>query len=281
MIPTSVSPADQRTAAFRSPVLRWSTLGLVGSCWISAGLFGMYILAFYLMSIPGHLNSWNDNLPGLYERGNLPALGAMTAHLLAGALILVLGPIQLIRSVRERWPLLHRWFGRIYVFSAGIAGLGGLGFILARGTIGGAVMNIGFGLYGLLMTIAAFETYRHARAHRFNVHRAWAIRLFALAIGSWLYRMDYGFWLIAAHRLGHTSTFRGPFDVVMSFFFYLPNLLVAELFIRAERMPYNFGLRSLASIVLSAASLLIMVGTYYFARYYWGPAILNVFGISV
>jgi len=281
MTSNAVSTANRTTAGFHSRVLRWSTLGLVGSSWISAAMFGMYILAFYLVSIPSHLNSWNDNLPGLYEKGNAPALGAMSAHLLTGAIILLLGPIQLIGSLRERWPFLHRWLGRIYVFSGGIAGLGGLCFILAKGTIGGEVMNVGFGLYGLLMTVAAFETFRHARARRFNVHRAWAIRLFALAIGSWLYRMDYGFWLIAAHGLGHTHSFRGRFDVLMSFFFYLPNLLVAELFIRTERMPYNFGLRSFANIVLNAASLLIVVGTYYFARYYWGPAILKAVGVTL
>lgn len=263
---------SQQTGA---PLLRWSVIGLVASSWISAAIFGLYILAFYLSAIPNRLNVWNDNLPGLYEKGNLAALFAMSAHLLVGAVILVLGPIQLIGSIRNRWPGLHRWLGRIYVITAAVAGLGGLGFIAAKGTIGGATMNIGFGLYGILTTVAAFETYRHARALRFAEHRAWGIRLFALTIGSWLYRMDYGFWLIAAHRLWHTSDFHGPFDAVMCFFFYIPNLIIAELVIRSARGRRHSALRLPLTVSLNVANAIVLVGTYYFARFYWGPAIVS------
>lgn len=257
---------------------RWSSAALVVASWVSAGTFGLYILAFYLGAIPaGQLDSWNENLPGLYRPGSVTALLAMASHLAAGAILLLLGPIQLIDSVRRRWPALHRWLGRIYVCTAGAAGLGGLVFILARGTIGGAVMNVGFGIYGLLTTLAAAEAWRHARAGRMEAHRAWAVRLFALAIGSWLYRMDYGFWLLATHRLGHTSDFRGPFDVVMAFFFYVPNLLVAELFLRARRAPSHAGVRLAASGVMVLATVIVAVGTYYFTRYYWGPGIVERF----
>ncbi len=235
----------------------------------------MYILAFYLGALPGrHMNSWNHNLPGLYEKGNVAALIAMSAHLASGEVILLLGPVQLIDCLRRRWPGVHRWVGRLYVLTAAAAGLGGLGFIVLRGTIGGTVMNVGFGLYGFLMTLAAIETYRHVRARRFEAHRAWAIRLFALAIGFWLYRMDYGFWLIAAHRLGHTPDFRGSFDVVMSFFFYVPNLLLAELFLRARQMPSHSAFRLMTATV-NLATAIVMIGTYYFSRYYWGPGILD------
>nr|WP_230680357.1 DUF2306 domain-containing protein [Pontibacter sp. 172403-2] len=67
-------------------------------------------------------------------------------------------------------------------------------FILVKGTFGGTVMNIGFSLCGLLIFMAVIETYRHAVAGRLERHRAWALRLYALAIGSWLYRMimDFG-----------------------------------------------------------------------------------------
>jgi hypothetical protein len=262
--------------ASREELLRWSGAGLVAASWASAACFGLYILAFYLGAIPaGHLEQWNENLPGLYSKGNFTALLAMTAHLGTGAIILILGPVQLIASVRKRWPAVHRWLGRIYVCVAGVAGLGGLGFILSKGTIGGAAMDAGFALYGALMAIAAEEAYRHTRARRFEQHRVWAIRLFALAIGSWLYRMDYGFWLLAANGVGHTHHFRGPFDVVMSFFFYLPNLALAELFLRARRLPRHGAIYLSAGMVLNVATLFVVVGTYYFVRYYWGPGIVN------
>jgi hypothetical protein len=191
---------------------------------------------------------------------------------------LILGPVQLIGELRTRWPWIHRWLGRTYVFTAAAAGLGGLGFIVSKGTIGGAPMNIGFGLYGALIVLAAIKTYRNARSHRWEEHRAWAIRLFALAIGSWLYRMEYGFWLniTAPAPIGHLMNYRGPFDVVMSFLFYLPNLAVAELYLRAGRMLSHVVVRISAVIVLNAANLLVIVGTYTIVHDYWGAAIIRL-----
>lgn len=257
-------------------LLHWSSIGVVSASWLSAGIFGMYILAFYLGAVVSqHMGRWNNNLPGLYEKRDSVALLAMTAHLATGAVILLLGPVQLIDRFRARFPGIHRWFGRIYVFAGGVAGIGGLGFIASQGTIGGAPMNVGFGLYGVLMTLAAIQTYRYARRRQFQPHKAWAIRLFASAIGSWLYRMDYGFWLIAMHGIGHTANFRGPFDIVMSFFFYVPNLIVAELFVRARQVPKRRALSISAATVLNVATLVVLIGTYYFTRYYWGPGIVT------
>ena len=258
------------------PAIRWSGAGLVAASWVSAASFGLYIIAFYLGAIPaGQMQQWNRNLPGLYSQGHWIALLGISAHFATGAVILLLGPIQLIGAVRRRAPAVHRWIGRIYVTTAGVAGLGGLGFILGKGTIGGAAMNLGFALYGALMVVAAVETYRHARGRRFEEHRGWAVRLFALAIGSWLYRMDYGFWLIAAGGAGHTSHFRGVFDVVMAYFFYLPNLVLAELYLRARHTPRHPVLRAATAMALNIATLFVAVGTYYFLRYYWGPAIVR------
>lgn len=103
----------------------------------------MYIVAFYLGALPGqHLDRWNDNLPGLYSRHSLFALAAISAHLATGSVVLLLGP-QLIGVVRRRWPSFHRWCGRLYVLTAGLAGIRSLSFIVSRGTIGRAPMNAG------------------------------------------------------------------------------------------------------------------------------------------
>jgi hypothetical protein len=278
MMGHSASAMSRQTepSGWASAVLHWSCAGLVSASWISAGMFAIFIFAFYLGAIPSHhMEWWNSTLPGLYRKGDFISVLAMGAHLATGAVILLFGPVQLIGSLRRRRPGLHRWMGRVYVFTAAVAGIGGLGFIVSKGTVGGAVMNAGFGLYGALMTLAAFQAYRHARAGRFEQHRAWAIRLFALAIGSWLYRMDYGFWLTAAHRLGHTGTFRGPFDIVMSFFFYIPNLIVAEMFIRSRRGPSHPAIRISAAVAVNLATCVVLLATYYFGRSYWGPGIVS------
>jgi len=255
--------------------LRWACRALVTVVWISAIFFGLYILAFYAGAVAdGVPQRWNEALPRLYEPHELTATIGIGAHFATGTILLLLGPIQLIGAVRARVPRLHRWLGRLYVASALVTGLGGLTYIAMKGTIGGTPMNIGFGLYGALTVVAAVEAFRHARARRFDQHRAWAIRLFALAIGSWLYRMDYGIWRMLAHGVGHTKTFDGWFDVLMAFFFYVPNLIVAEAFIRARQLRAGAAAKLGAALVLTGAAVLLAVGTYYFTLYHWGPSIV-------
>ena len=261
--------------------IRWTGFLLITTVWVSAGLFGLYILAFYASSLyTGNLVRWNNILHGLYEKGYATATAGIGLHFAAGAITLLLGCIQLIKTIRTRYPLLHRWIGRIYVLSSLVAAIGGLIFIALKGTIGGLVMNIGFSLYGLLMLIAAVETYRHAAGGSINKHRAWALRLYALAIGSWLYRMDYGFWLQLTGGLGHLQNFEGPFDRVMSFFFFIPNLLVAEIFIRPRNSKKNPLLYLFFTILLLFMTTFLLLGTYYFTKLYWGPAILEWFSCS-
>lgn len=273
---TLPQPAVPALHTFSRKALDWSGTILVATVWASAALFGLYILAFYAAALyEGNMERWNQVLPRLYERGTGTATSGIGLHFAAGGIILVLGSIQLLKTVRERFPAVHRWIGRLYVLSSLLVAVGGLVFIAFKGTIGGLVMDLGFGLYGILMFVSAIETYRHAAAGRLEKHRRWALRLYALAIGSWLYRMDYGFWLLLADGMGHNRSFTGPFDQVMAFFFYLPNLLVAEAFGRARQYRASTALRLGASLLLLGATVFLLIGTYYFTRYYWGPEIVR------
>jgi len=161
----------------------------------------------------------------------------ISLHMLGGAVITVLAPLQLVAPLRRRYPRWHRWAGRITVALALVAALGGLGFILGRGTIGGPIMDAGFALYGGLMALAAVQTLRFARARELTRHRNWALRLFVLAIASWIFRVHYGLWFAATGGIGSTPALDGPFDRVQVFAFYLPYLALAEWWIRRRPTP--------------------------------------------
>ncbi len=163
--------------------------------------------------------------------GNL----AISGHMLAGAVVTLLAPLQLIPWLRMRHPGWHRWSGRVITLLGLVTGAAGLVHILSRGTIGGWVMDLGFGLYGLLLMLACVQTLRTARAGRMRDHRAWALRTFWLAIGSWLYRVHYGLWYLATDGLASNPDFSGTFDLMQNFAFYLPYLLIVELWLRLQR----------------------------------------------
>lgn len=257
---------------FSAALLRWSSRLLVAATWISGALFAIYILGFFGGSaVRGVAERWNESLPGLHDAATPVATVAIGAHFLAGAILLLFGPIQLIGPVRRRFPRLHRFMGRAYVICALLAGVGGLGFILVAGTIGGWVMDVGFGLYGALMVLCAVMTYHHARHRRLDPHRAWAIRLFALTIGSWLYRMEYAGWTLATGGLGRGPEFSGWFDAVMAFFFFIPNLMVAEIFIRARNTERGPVINLTVTALLIVSIAFVVAATLLFTLNAWLP----------
>lgn len=272
-IATAAAPrADARR--FARIALEASATLLAATVWVSGALFGAYILAFFGgVALAGAADRWNESLPSLHDAANPLSTIAIGAHFVTGGTLLLLGPIQLIGAIRRRVPAMHRWIGRLYVLAAGIAGAGGLGFIAAKGTIGGAPMSAGFAVYGALMLVCAIQTWRHGRARNLDAHRAWAIRLFALATGSWLYRIEYGFWFLAVGRLGHAADFSGWFDAVMDWFFYVPNLLVAEAWLRARARPAGAAARIAGSGVMLAATGFVALATFFFFTKFWLPGI--------
>lgn len=261
--------------------LKIASFALVAVVWISSAIFGAYILAYYGGAIPaGTMEQWNASLPALYEPQTPVASFGMGLHFFAGATLLLLGPIQLIGAVRRKAPAVHHWIGRLYALAAVSAGVGGLIFISIKGTVGGVMMNVAFAAYGALMVLAAVQTVRHAMARRIDVHRAWAIRLFALAIGSWLYRIGYGlfFAIGGPENPGHTTDFTGWYDHIMNWAFFVPPLIVAEMFIRARRTQATTAGRMGATLTLGLGAAFIAYATFFFTLFGWGPAIMMRFG---
>lgn len=267
---------SRKRGAVRNTVLGLSARLLVLASWISGAIFAAYIIGFFGgTALGGAGERWNESLPRLYEGRAWLSTAAIGTHFMAGGVLLLLGPIQLFGSIRRNLPALHRWLGRIYVVSAGLAGLGGLGFIVGRGTVGGTLMDVGFGIYGALMVLCACLAYTRARSGRYQQHRAWAIRLFALTVGSWLYRMEYGAWHVLTGGIGIESGFSGWFDAIMMFFFYVPNLLVAELFIRSRQRDYRPVASLGATAILLIASAFIIFATWTFTARNWGPRMIS------
>jgi hypothetical protein len=161
----------------------------------------------------------------------LPNL-AVFAHMLLGAIVMVLAPLQLVGRLRHRAPRLHRVAGRVIVTGAILGALCGLAYIAMRGTIAGPLMDAGFALYGILMLGAAMQVIRHARAGHVLRHREWALRLFVLIMGSLIFRLHYVIWYILTDGAGSNDALTGPFDQVQYVAFYLPYLLALELWMR-------------------------------------------------
>ncbi|MDW3223327.1 MAG: DUF2306 domain-containing protein [Paracoccaceae bacterium] len=205
--------------------------------WTGTGVFLLIVLLW-----PFALHSTRTGIVGLaapdtldsrfFIAGHIFSNPAIFGHMVLGGLLTVLIPLQIWTALRKRLPVLHRWSGRVLCACAVLTGLGGLVFIVLRGTIGGFWMDFGFALYGVLLSLSALQAIRFARARRFADHKRWALRLFVLSIGSWLYRVHYGVWYALTGGLASTPTFEGAFDLIQNFAFYAPYLVGLELWMR-------------------------------------------------
>jgi len=140
---------------------------------------------------------------------------------LAGAAML-LGPFQFLRGLRARLPRAHRWTGRIYVFAC-LTG-GSAGFILALGSTAGPVATAGFGSLAVVWILATTQAWRMALARRFEDHRRWMFRSFALTFAAVTLRLYLP--IAAVTGLPFLEAYRA-----IAFLCWVPNLIAVELYL--------------------------------------------------
>lgn len=247
---------------------------LVASSWLAGIIFALYIFGFYItVHTVGAEEAWNNVLPGLYSPDKPLAITGMITHFFFGSLLLIMGPIQFSATIRKRFVNFHRWVGIFYTLSAFVTGLGGLVFLGVWGAAGGTPMLIGFAIYGLLMMVCPVQTLRYALIGKYQIHREWAIRLFALVLGSWIYRMGYGLILTILSGKGLGLNFSGPLDYFMDFSFFVIPLIVAEIVIKGKNSGAYSLWRYSGAFLCILTSLLIWRATFFFLGDSWGKSI--------
>jgi uncharacterized membrane protein len=150
----------------------------------------------------------------------------LDVHVAGAATALLIGPFQFLQRVRARAPAFHRWLGQTYVVSCLVGGTGGL--FMAFGTTAGPIASAGFGSLAVIWIVSNIQGWRMARARRFEEHRAWMIRSFALTFAAVTLRL---------YLLGIPSSGVPFLDAyrAISFLCWVPNLMIAELYLRSTR----------------------------------------------
>ena len=162
---------------------------------------------------------------------------AFYAHIIAGGIALVAGPLQFWRGLRTRHPRVHRWTGRGYLVAVLIAGVAGL--VMAPFNSAGLVGFFGFGALAVLWIVTGVRAYRAIRAGDVPSHRAWMMRNFALTYAAVTLRLWIGV-LLGVQALPGDFDFEAAFDnayAAVPFLCWIPNLIVAEWLIRRRGLP--------------------------------------------
>lgn len=143
-------------------------------------------------------------------------------HVASAGTALALGAFQLVtwRGPRRGW---HRWAGRIYVAACLVGAVSGFG--LAVTSIAGPVAGLGFGLLAVAWFVTTAMGWRKAVAGQFSQHRRWMIRSLSLTFAAVTLRIMLP--LALANGLDFGDAYR-----VIAFIAWIPNLLLAELWLR-------------------------------------------------
>ncbi len=125
----------------------------------------------------------------------LPLASAM--HVLGGGTLLRIGALQFWTTLRQRFPALHRWVGRVYLSLVVVGGVGVGGLILSTQATGGLVARFGFGLLAVIWLYSGAQAYLAIHRRDIATHRDWMIRNFALALAAVTLRIYLGLFALA------------------------------------------------------------------------------------
>lgn len=149
----------------------------------------------------------------------------LLVHAAFAGVALALGPFQFVRSVRAKRPKLHRWMGRTYVAACVIAGVAG--GLLSPFTFAGPIAGAGFLLLALAWLWTTLMAYRRAVARDFADHERWMIRSFSLALAAVTLRIYLP--IAGVTGLPFLESY-----IAIAWLAWVPNLIAAELYIRAR-----------------------------------------------
>ena len=254
--------------ALKAAARFWFGVTVVGQL-----VFAFTVASFYaLTALRGDYHKWtftNGYVPGL-SMGNT----AVVMHVASAVIIMLAGAVQLVPQVRNRFPVFHRWNGRIYMLTAVALSVAGLYMTWIRGSVGDLSVHLGSTLNAVLIWLCGAMALRYALARDFKTHRRWALRFFLVVSASWFFRIGFFLsFLVFKGPFGFDpTTFRGPFLTFMTFAQYLIPLAVLEIYLRAQDRPG--ALRRMATAgMLFALTFVMGAGLFAVATAAWVPQV--------
>lgn len=186
--------------------------------WILALLLSLAIVAYstrYLLHPP--------RTPA-QALGNPLGVPWLVIHVGGAVMALALGSLQFVPGLRKVGA--HRWIGRTYGLGCLVGGTAGL--VLATGSSAGPIASAGFGSLAVVWIAVTLLGWRAALEGRFEVHRRWMIRSWALTLAAVTLRL----YLPLVGVLGLPFL---PWYRAIAFLCWVPNLVAAELWLGRRR----------------------------------------------
>lgn len=187
---------------------------------------GWTLIAVMCIGIAAYSSRYLLHPPQTQEQalGNPLGMPFLFIHIAGAVTALLLGSLQFIPALRKIPS--HRWVGRVYVVGCLVGG--GAGLILAPGSFAGPIASVGFGSLAIIWIAVTLMGWRAAMQGRFVEHRRWMIRSWALTLAAVTLRL----YLPTVQILDLPFL---PWYRAISFLAWVPNLMLAEIWLRRRR----------------------------------------------
>lgn len=189
------------------------------------GAIALLTLEIAAVSILRYFTSYQAAPPPILA--NAFANPFLVLHVAAGVTALVVGPFQFVERIRASRAAIHRATGLVYVGACVVAAPAG--FMLAMGTTAGSIAATGFAIPALLWPVFTYFGLRLAMERRFDEHREWMFRSYAITSTAITLRLMLPF---AGLVLG--LPFHPAYQAI-AWLSWMTNLAICELYIRGRR----------------------------------------------
>ena len=127
-------------AALKAATRFWFGVAVIGQ-----SIFFFAVASFYgITAARGNWQAWNKFMTHGFTPGKPLGNFVVSMHVFSAAIIILAGMLQLIPQIRNRFPVFHRWLGRVYVVTAFTLSGAGLYMLWFRGTVGNASQHLRF-----------------------------------------------------------------------------------------------------------------------------------------
>ena len=145
--------------------------------WI--GPLALVVLAFLSFSLPPYL-AFDPARSRVPQPDGFPAhYWFLVAHVICGSIAMLGALLQIWPWFRRKYPVVHRYVGRAYVF-AGVLPSGLMALTIGSQSPFGPATRVSDVMGAILWLGCTFAGWRAARERRFGDHRRWMVRSAAL-----------------------------------------------------------------------------------------------------
>lgn len=232
----------------------WFAVAIIGQL-----AFFTFIAVFYAWpAMLGDVTAWNRNVilaqPPVDPDYPVATI-AFGVHAIGASIISLMGGLQLMPFVRNRFRRFHRWNGRIFLFTVFALAVSGYYLTWMRGDPPDQLSEFGTSVNGVLIFSFGAMALATALRKRFDLHEKWAVRLFLVSNQQWLFRIGAFLYFAASQALGREVSLTDPFFAFWVWGCFIIPLAMAELYFATRRAARAWQRWASASLFVLAIPL--------------------------